>query len=327
MLRENLFENVLLNPAKKGADSLCIVSGYATAAMTFHHIQTLQKNGLNINVKLIIGMTSADGISQSNHEALKNLMEEQLSSNFECSYLVDAPQVHSKIYAWLNKKTPTYAFLGSANYTQQAFCLNRQKEAMEICPPDEANQYFSDLLNRAVYCNHPDAENLITIYNDRRFNQIRRMREQAETPNLQREKHSIEGLEHIHVSLLGKNGNLPSRSGLNWGQRPELGREPNQAYIRLPSNVYQTDFFPPIRVHFTLLTDDGKVLICTRAQDNGKAIETPHNNSLIGEYFRYRLGVPNGARVTLEHLTQYGRTDVDFYKIDDETFSMDFSVS
>ncbi len=67
-------------------------------------------------------------------------------------------------------------------------------------------------------------------------------------------------------------------------------------------------------------------MICTRAQDNGKAIHTPHNNSIIGEYFRKRLGVPLGDPVKMEHLLQYGRTDIDFYKIDDENYYMDFSV-
>jgi hypothetical protein len=68
------------------------------------------------------------------------------------------------------------------------------------------------------------------------------------------------------------------------------------------------------------------VLICTRAQDNAKAVHTPHNNSLIGEYFRSRLGVPSGGPVKLINLNRYGRHDVDFYKIDDETYFMDFSI-
>ncbi|MCF6301014.1 MAG: restriction endonuclease, partial [Proteobacteria bacterium] len=65
--------------------------------------------------------------------------------------------------------------------------------------------------------------------------------------------------------------------------------------------------------------------ICTRAQENGKAIQTPHNNSLIGEYFSFRLGVANGNLVTMGDLSKYGRTDVVFYKIDEENYFMDFS--
>ena len=131
-------------------------------------------------------------------------------------------------------------------------------------------------------------------------------------------------LAHVTVSLLERSGKVPSRSGLNWGQRE--GREHNQAYLSLSSQVYKSDFFPERTIHFTVYTDDDKVLICTRAQDNAKAIHTPHNNSLIGEYFRNRLALPSGAKVTRASLLRYGRTDVDFYKIDDETYFMDFSV-
>jgi len=327
MLKENLFEEVLLNPAVEGgADCLCVVSGYATAAMAFHHFQELREKALKgVMIRLVVGMTPADGISKSNHEAFKSLMEQQIKHNFECSYLIDNLPVHSKVYAWLSGERPTYGFLGSANYTQQAFCLNRQQEVLESCEPKEAIEYFRELQGKAVYCTHPDAQNVITVFNDRYFKQVRRFREQADTER-DYAYPALDGLEHICVSLLDERGNLPERSGLNWGQRPEEGREPNQAYIRLPAEVYRTDFFPPRRVHFTLLTDDGKVLICTRAQDNGKAIHTPHNNSLIGEYFRYRLGVPNGARVSLNNLNRYGRTTIDFYKIDDETYFMDFSI-
>ena len=83
--------------------------------------------------------------------------------------------------------------------------------------------------------------------------------------------------------------------------------------------------FKAKKVHFNVLTDDSKFLICPRAQANGKGIQTPHNNSLIGEYFRHRLGIPNGALVTKEHLLQYGRHEVTFFKIDTETYYMDFS--
>ena len=128
---------------------------------------------------------------------------------------------------------------------------------------------------------------------------------------------------HVKVSFLARDGSLPAISGLNWGQRD--GRDRNQAYIPLKAEIYNTSFFPPNTVHFTINTDDNKTLIATRAQDNGKAIHTPQNNSLIGEYFRMRLGLPNGAFITKDDLLSYGRTDVDFYKIDDETYYMDFS--
>lgn len=45
---------------------------------------------------------------------------------------------------------------------------------------------------------------------------------------------------------------------------------------------------------------------------NSKAITTPASNALLGEYFRNRLGLANGAYVTAADLRSYGRTDVTF---------------
>ena len=61
-------------------------------------------------------------------------------------------------------------------------------------------------------------------------------------------------------------------------------------------------------------------------QQNDKAITTPASNALLGEYFRNRLGLANGAYVTVADLRSYGRTDVTFIKIDEEHYYMDFSI-
>jgi len=328
MITDNLFDKVLIDPVRNGADTLYVVSGYATAAMTFHHFESLKKNyGKQIEINLIVGMCSNDGLSLSNHKAFQQLSSVDFPDHFVCSYIVNSPQVHSKAYAWFNEKKPAIGFVGSANYTQNAFSKS-QRELLVSCDPKLGYDYFQSLISDSIYCTHNEIENYIEIYRDTYYG--RRKKEKLEKQGIQlitSEKADLHDLPAVKISLLDRQGgSLPQRSGLNWGQRPEVGREPNQAYIKLPSSIYKTDFFPSIAVHFTVLTDDNKVLICTRAQQNGKAIHTPHNNSLIGEYFRHRLGIPFGHSVTKNDLERYGRTDIDFYKIDDETYFMDFSI-
>jgi len=131
--------------------------------------------------------------------------------------------------------------------------------------------------------------------------------------------------EHVILPLVMKNGNVHLRSGLNWGQRP--GREPNQAYIPVPSTIAQLGFFPPRGVQFLVLTDDDRAIIMVVAQDGNKALESPQGNHLIGEYFRNRLGVANGAPVTAADLARFGSRFVKFYKTDDESYFMEFSPS
>lgn len=124
-------------------------------------------------------------------------------------------------------------------------------------------------------------------------------------------------------------GLVHRRSGLNWGQRPEEAREPNQAYIPVPIEIARSGFFPPSGVPFKVLTTDQKQFIMTVAQDNDKALETPQNNSLIGRYFRRRLGVPSGDPVFVEDLNEFGSRFVAFYRVDDHeeewNYVMDYS--
>ena len=144
---------------------------------------------------------------------------------------------------------------------------------------------------------------------------------------------SLGSLPHARIDFLNRRGELKTRrrgelqrSWLNWGQRPEEKREPNQAYLGIPAGIGKTDFFPLRGEHFTIQTDDGKFLIFARLQDNAKGLQTPSNNSLMGIYFRRRLGISEGEYVPAEAFHRYGRSHVDFYKIDEENYFMDFSV-
>ncbi len=323
MLSDSFYEQVLIEPIMQGCNRIRIISGYATSAMAFHYLNDLHNRQYQVNLDLIVGMSVVDGVSLSNHNGFKKLVSEESEyyDYFKCSYIYSGKPVHSKLYAWYRDNEFITAFIGSANFTQTAFRY-REKDILTTDCDEGIVKYIENIEDDSIYCNHSDAENLVTIYNDKEY-YSNATRQDLEESNALPGKST---LLKVTVSFLDKRGDLPGRSGLNWGQRPEYSREPNQAYIRLPSEIYRSDFFPERPTHFTVNTDDGKVLYCARAQDDGKAIQTPYNNSLIGEYFRYRLGLANGEKVTKEDLIQYGRTDVDFYKIDDETFYMDFSV-
>ena len=122
----------------------------------------------------------------------------------------------------------------------------------------------------------------------------------------------------------GSNERVPFVSGLNWGQRP--GRNQDQAYLPVPSDIQRTDFFPPVGEVFQMVTDDNELWVCARRQANGKAIHTIKDNSIIGKYFRRRLGLESGDLITLNHLLNYGKTCVEIYKVSKNYFVMDFTA-
>ena len=132
-------------------------------------------------------------------------------------------------------------------------------------------------------------------------------------------------IKKIKISLLDKNGE--PQYGLNWGQRP--GREPNQAYIQLPIEVYRSDFFPKKPQRFKIYADGNEEFVFTRAQktEEGSALQTT-DNSLLGKYLRTRLGVAPGQKITLEDILRYGCTEITFFKISSDAdilYYMDFS--
>lgn len=314
----NLRDTVLLDPLSLAPDTLKIVSGYASDTMLSWHITRIaEQYHVPLKIILIVGMCRSEGMSEPLHKGFKELMENNNLPNHSkavCQYVYEGAPVHSKLYLWEKDGVPIKSFIGSANYTQAAFFGGR-REVMAECDPTSSQGYFSNIESNSIYCNHAEIGEYVTFYTPSSISNFARNFSQGMVNS---------GLEHVTLSLLTYKDEVGEKSGLNWGQRE--GREPNQAYIPLPAKIARTGFFPVFQQHFAVVTDDGKQLILRVEQQNDKAITTPLNNSLLGEYFRGRLGVANGAFVSKQDLLNYGRTDVTFYKIDDEQFFMDFSV-
>ncbi|GAA0061944.1 restriction endonuclease PLD domain-containing protein [Clostridium sp. CTA-1] len=313
----NLAKSILFNPLNLDVNRLCILSGYATPNMASWFIRNVHINTTrSIDVSLIVGMVPYDGLSVSIHDGFKELMHEAMPtgiSSFKCSYVSENPPVHTKLYIWLKNDNPVIAFTGSANFTQIAFSKAR-KEYMVECDPIEAYNYYFNVENSTIFCNHSEVEDYVILHPTHPVLDLEN-----------RPQRSLDGtgVQSVCLSLLSRTGEIGTKSGLNWGQRNKRNR--NEAYIGLPASIVRTGFFPLDKQHFTVITDDGHQLILRVEQENNKAITTPLSNAQLGEYFRNRLNIPNGEYIWRKDLEQYGRTDVTFYKLDDEQYYMDFS--
>jgi hypothetical protein len=325
MIYQNLYYETLIRPCEEGADCLKIISGYASSIMALQHLEDLRKKRFNINVSLLVGMSSTDGLAVSNHKGFQDIVaSENYQGKFTCNYIYKSPPVHSKLYIWYKDKSLYKSFIGSANYTHNAFY--HQREALAEIHDDSVSDYYRLLEADSVYCNELEVENLIQISNDKNY-----YSNHINEDNPAGQIHETIGVEYVTISLLSRRTDeVQNTGGLNWGHRGSKNpnRNRNEAYIQLPPDVYKSNFFPPKPQHFWVVTDDSKQFICVRAEkdDVGQTIHTPLKNSLLGEYFRNRLGLPYGSFVTKADLDRYGRTDVVFYKFDDEEYLMDFSV-
>ena len=317
MLTDDLFQKILIDPALDGdADCLRVVSGFASSKLARYHVNQMLQRNTGINIELIVGMTPSGGISRDHHEEFRELStkSQNKSVRFSCSYVCAPPPVHSKAYCWLSGDKPTAGFIGSANYSFNGF-LGEQRELMSESDPVSLNNYFVDLKLESTSCLASNCYDVVNVYEPQR--QL--------TSEIRTARSNRPSGEKRHLSLiLRKNGETPPRSGINWGQRP--GRDQNQAYISVPVDIQRSDFFPEVGERFSVTTDDGWQVDMVRAQANGKAIHTPNDNASLGRYIRARIGVSLGDYVTARHLENYGRTDVEFIRIGDREYFMDFSV-
>ena len=309
MFLNSLYKKVLLDPAYQGDTELYAVSGYASATFANRHLNEASSFAL----RLIVGMPS----KISDHAGWLSLLDRN-PQRLSVHYLDSSPYVHCKAYGWFRNDQPSLAFTGSANYTQPGFIDHSQWNQMVADDANKVLGLYRDLIPRSV--------------------DIRDFQPKQEAPTKTRSNLTISGCalpgdiewltqnQSVRISFLQKNGTVPGRSGLNWGQRPEYGRDPNQAYLSIKKDARNEGFLPPQARTFTLVTDDGLAFDCVVAQQGRKAIQSTNDNSELGSYIRKRLRLQSGEPVTREHLKRYGRDDYTITKLDEETFLLDFSI-
>lgn len=321
LITENLFERVLLEPAKRGARELFVLSGYASATMVTKHFEVAAKElSVDLSIDLHIGMSGRDGLSRNTLLGLQAIPRQIGNRSFNCTLSTRGYSNHSKIYVWCDESGPREAYMGSSNYTQMGFGLSEASAThREVCLPMDPVVGFDYVLASAqggISYKSPDIADFIDLFDEQPHPAI-----SGEEPGAQKHGQDFVDLPLVVNRGLDR-GEVHQKSGLNWGQRD--GRNPDQAYIPIPSVIAKAHFFPKKGLHFQVITDDGEAFICTVAQEGDKAIETPSDNAILGKYFRKKLGLPSGAFIQKEHLQAFGSNLVRFYKDSDDFFRLSF---
>ena len=120
---------------------------------------------------------------------------------------------------------------------------------------------------------------------------------------------------------------VPEKSGLNQWNASGRPRDPNEIYIPIPAWIHDKfpNFFPPRDKSFNLILPDRSMLSAKVCQDNSKALMTNPNAALGKWLLRDVMDLKEKELLTYEKLQKIGLDTVVIYKIDSETYDIDFT--
>lgn len=262
------------------------------------------------------------------------LLHEELKKSTRDNVAVYYPETasHSKSYIWLENDRPIRGLIGSANFSNNGLFNDFRETLIEVEKPDlhAVFAYINLILDSAKIC---------TAFDLTQFTQPR-----------------LEIKTSCDMVLFGpRDGEVQSATGLNWGFA-NANVTPNDAsipirttHIRECPSLFQPVFFKPELGHqsrkqnetIELIWDDGVVMEAlfegSQPVDGvfyPKQICSVPNKSLMGEYFRDRLGLPlvsnerrPSERITRAQLERYGRSHITLSLIQPGIYSADFSVA
>ncbi|MFC8411508.1 restriction endonuclease PLD domain-containing protein [Arthrobacter sp. NPDC057259] len=340
MFADRLFERVLIEPHLAGADTLTIVTGYASPATLIEHtnrlkvaVGALDATLPKLSIDLRVGMFAGGGTTRPEHDAFVRLTRQSLlDGSLRISYFPGPDVVHSKVYLWSAEGLPASAFTGSANYTNPGFGLQRtvQQNVMTYVYPEQADEYCESGMGLLLDCSDVDesTRQRLPVSHQRpsRMSLTRPTKSLSDPPLSDDE---WVGVTHSLSLLNTYGGDYFPGGGINWGlSRGRVSKD--EAYISIPSAIGRCGFFPPRNVTFDMIGDDSELLsvrVASGENSYGKDLTTTAPNSHLGSYIRRRMGLPPGAFIGRRELDQYGRSDIDVTYVGDGQYTLDFSVS
>lgn len=318
-------KHIISDVYNEGYRYLKILSGQVSPLL----LEQILDEYKELHLKIHVGMVSVEGISKWTHLAFQHLVN-RYPSRLEIYYQASLPGNHSNIYYWENPLIlgmDHKIFVGSASFTLNSFYHRKEFMIMEHSSADEI---FSNL--DVINCTNSNISKQINIHqNPENELIVSHDDNQLDLFNLSNDEGTKYEVEYIDIPLTIRGGDIPPKSGINWGHNGRYGlRQPtrtgNEAYLSISKQVHKErpNFLPRRGEKILVLTDDEEMFVCVVAQEHRKAIQTCDNNSILGAYIRERIDIPSGAYIETKHLTRYGRDSIRLSKIHEGLFFLNF---
>lgn len=320
MLFNKNIEEIIFNRHQMfPCDELVIISGYVGSVP----IKRLSK--LPFPSTVVYGMYGSQGISSKLDSTIKNIVSE---NNLTTVLYSDTP-VHSKCYLWKKNGQIVHALVGSANFSTNGLTTDFRETLAETTYDTFAplQEYYTEIIENSFSCTEYEPNEEIESSVDA-----------ADTSSL-----TCDMVLYDPVT-----NEVQPKGGLNWGHGDgHNSRDVSYVPIRVKHITQHPSIFKPklkkpvktkggkvTRQNETLefIWDDGTIMqgLFEGSQPvNGekypKQLSSYPEKSIIGKYIRKRLGLPEGSKVTMADLKQYGRDYITIKLIDEGTLYIDFS--
>lgn len=310
-------------------DRMIVISGYLGPSP----VERLHE--LPFQTTVIYGMYGSEGIRGNLHQSLVRL--DQDIANIDVKY--STVPVHSKCYVWLNNGRVVYALIGSANFSVNGLTTPFKEILAETSKDSFAplSRYIDQVTETSIPCIE---------------GRVSRSRTTRITEENIPVSDGISG-NNCKLSLFDLHtGQIPEKSGLNWGMASLSGSHVHidDAYFPiLKERIRQfPDLFPPKQAFpqqqvqegrrgrhndaIEIIWDDGTTmrgLLEGNQKENNiiypKQISSHPLKRTLGQYLRGRLGVPSGQKITIADLDRYGRRDIEISLQAEGIYYFDFS--
>lgn len=321
MLYKSNLENIVIGRHQiVDSDRMVILSGYVGP----NPIRRLQE--ISIPVKVIYGMYGESGISERLHNILLSLNDEIENVNIFYSNI----PVHSKCYIWLKNNKIVHSLIGSANFSTKGLTSPFREVLAETTLDtfESLENYLDIIINSASNCRDVVLQGVL---------------EQPAAP--------VDEEFLCSLPLYDPRTNeTQNANGLNWGQSEQAHTNSDDANIPIRTYMIRNypNLFPPKleypnenvehRRHrhndtIDIIWDDGTTMVGLLEGNQvidgvvyPKQISSSPYKKLLGEYLRDRLSVARGNKVRMEHLSAYGRSDIEISLLEDGIYYFDFSI-
>lgn len=309
----------ILSSAANRATSIWIVTAYMSPAgcgrLSLPSLATAKP------VHLTIGRAMEEGLPRATHSFARTL--DGIAAPRGGGVRGGNPPSHSKIYVFVLPGKEIAAWLGSSNLTEHG--LGDWREAnISITDPTAARAILREARDAWASGAPISTAKIVEVPAGVRRT-WKRTKPQEFAQSITEEPNSAGG-PALCLSLLARNGVVQNKAGLNWWHAGGRARDPNEAYVALPSAaVPQASrvFGAAVRgTVFQAIMHDGTRMPMKLFGSSTKGATTPKqigswgNDRIFGQWIlRAMLRLRPGTVVTRTHLEAYGRTDICFHRI------------